>query len=285
VEAVRNPRLIAYLLLNRDRPLERTEVAFTLWPDSSDAQALTNLRRELHALRRALPDADQLLAVERRTIRWLPDGPFHLDVAAFEDAVNHAQQGGVDSLRAAVAMYRGDLLPGVYDDWIEPHRDRLRATMIKTLDALATGLEERREYRAAMEQLSRLVAIDPLAESRYQALMRVAALVGDRTAGLRAYHACVSALRDELGVEPSQETLNAYQRLVTLDPSQVPARAGADVPARPGLVGRDTEWTALVDAWNRADRGALTLALAQVVGHRGGMADHLRRGVVPARIC
>ena len=206
---------------------------------SSDAQALTNLRRELHALRRALPDPERLLAIERRTIRWRPDGPFHLDVAAFEEAVEHAAGGGVDALRAAVALYRGDLLPGVYDDWIEPHRDHLRTRMIETLDALATGLEDRREYRAAMEQLNRLVAIDPLTESRYQALMRVAALVGDRPAGLRAYHACVSALRDELGIDPSRETLDAYQRLVTLHASDVRAGAGLVVPALPELVGRD----------------------------------------------
>ena len=263
VEAVRNPRLIAYLLLNRDRPLERTEVAFTLWPDSGDAQALTNLRRELHVLRHALPDAERLLAIERRTIRWRPDGPFRLDVAAFEEAVEHAAGGGVDGLRAAIAIYRGDLLPGVYDDWIQPYRDQLRTKMLETLDALATGLEERREYRAAMEQLRRLLAIDPLAESRYQALMRVAALAGDRTAGLRAYHACVSALRDDLGIEPSRETLNAYQRLVTLDVSQLRARVGPDAHAQPGLVGRDPEWKALVDGWNRAVNGALTLALIQ----------------------
>src|SRR6266508_4109562 len=132
VEAVRNPRLIAYLLLNRDRPIERAEVAFALWPESSDAQALTNLRRELHALRRALPDAERLLAVERRTIQWRPDGPFQLDVAAFEDAVEHAADGGVDALRAAVAAYRGDLMPAIYDDWIEPHPDHLRTMMLRT---------------------------------------------------------------------------------------------------------------------------------------------------------
>lgn len=263
VDTVRNPRLIAYLLLNRDRPLERTEVAFTLWPDSSDAQALTNLRRELLALRRAVPDADRLLAIERRTIRWQPDGPFRLDVALFEDAVEHAGEGGVDGLRAAVAMYRGELLPGVYDDWIEPYRDHLRTRMLETLDALAAGLEDRREYRAAMEQLSRLVTIDPLGESRYRALMRVAALAGDRTAGLRAYHACASALRDELAVEPSPETLAAYQRLVMLDMPQVSARAGSGVPAQPELVGRDVEWKALVDGWNGAVEGGLTLALIQ----------------------
>ncbi len=253
IDAVRNPRLIAYLLLNRDRPIERTEVAFTLWPDSSDAQALTNLRRELHALRRALPNAERLLAIERRTIQWRPDASFHLDVAAFEEAVEHAAGSGVDELRAAVAMYRGDLLPGVYDDWIQPHRDRLRTRMVETLDLLAAGLEHRREYRAAMEQLRRLVAIDPLTESRYQGLMRVAALAGDRTAGLRAYHACVSALRDELGIEPSRETLerlSAARRM--LDVSQLQARAGSDVPVQPELVGRDPEWMTLVDGWNRA---------------------------------
>jgi DNA-binding SARP family transcriptional activator/tetratricopeptide (TPR) repeat protein len=260
---VRNPRLLVYLLLNRDRPLERTEVAFTLWPDSSDAQALTNLRRELHALRRTLPDADGLLAVERRTIRWRPDGPFHLDVAAFEDAVARAAEGGVDALRTAVAMYRGDLLPGVYDDWMAPHRDHLRTMMLRTLEALASSLEDRREYRAAMQELSRLVAIDPLAESRYQALMRVAALVGDRTAGLRAYHACVSALRDELGVAPSRETVAAYQRLVRLDVSEVPSRSGSAVLTQPDLVGRVSEWKALVEGWNRTADGALTLALIQ----------------------
>ena len=263
IDAVRNPRLLAYLLLNRDRAIERTEVAFTLWPDSSDAQALTNLRRELHALRRGLPNAERLLAIERRTIRWRPDGSFHLDIAAFEDAVERAAGGGVGELRSAVALYRGDLLPGVYDDWIQPHRDRLRMKMVETLDALAAGLEDRREYRAAMEQLRRLVAIDPLDESRYQALMRVAAFVGDRTAGLRAYHACASALRDELGIEPSRETLDAYQRLRTLEMSQLQAPAASGVPVQPELVGRDPEWKALVDGWNAAPSGALTLVLIE----------------------
>ena len=263
IDAVRNPRLLAYLLLNRDRAIERTEVAFTLWPDSSDAQALTNLRRELHALRRGLPNAERLLAIERRTIRWRPDGSFHLDIAAFEDAVERAAGGGVGELRSAVALYRGDLLPGVYDDWIQPHRDRLRMKMIETLDALAAGLEDRREYRAAMEQLHRLVAIDPLDESRYQALMRVAAFVGDRTAGLRAYHACASALRDELGIEPSRETLDAYQRLRTLEMSQLQAPAASGVPVQPELVGRDPEWKALVHGWNAAPSGALTLVLIE----------------------
>ena len=63
VGGVRNPRLVAYLLLHRDRPRTRDEVAFALWPDSGDGQALTNLRRELHILRYALPEPNRLLDI------------------------------------------------------------------------------------------------------------------------------------------------------------------------------------------------------------------------------
>ena len=246
IDAVRNPRLLAYLLLNRDRAIERTEVAFTLWPDSSDAQALTNLRRELHALRRALPNAERLLAIERRTIRWRPDGSFHLDVAAFEEAVEHAAGGGVDELRAAVALYRGDLLPGVYDDWIQPHRDRLRTKMVETLDALAAGLEDRREYRAAMEQLRRLVAIDPLdrvpisgAHACCRPRSEIARRACARTTPASA-RCATSSGSSRVGRRSS-----AYQRLRTLEMSQLQARAGSGRagPARAGRPGPGVEGT------------------------------------------
>lgn len=53
--------LLAYLVLNRDTPQPRQRLADLFWPDSKDAQARTNLRRELHTLRRLLPDAASTL--------------------------------------------------------------------------------------------------------------------------------------------------------------------------------------------------------------------------------
>jgi DNA-binding SARP family transcriptional activator len=69
-----NAALLAYLLLNRDQPISRTRLAFLLWPDASESEAITNLRRALHTLRRALPapsdpSRDYVLA-NRQTIRW-----------------------------------------------------------------------------------------------------------------------------------------------------------------------------------------------------------------------
>ena len=46
--------LVAFLAAHAGSPQLRQRIAGLFWPDSTDAQALTNLRRELHHLRNAL---------------------------------------------------------------------------------------------------------------------------------------------------------------------------------------------------------------------------------------
>lgn len=47
LDKTRWQELIAYLVLQRLAPVSRAQVAFTLWPDTREAQALTNLRNLL----------------------------------------------------------------------------------------------------------------------------------------------------------------------------------------------------------------------------------------------
>ena len=75
LDSARAESLLAYLLLHRDAPQPRQRLAFLLWPGSSEGQAQTNLRKVLHTLRRALPDADRLIEIGPRTLRWRPDAP------------------------------------------------------------------------------------------------------------------------------------------------------------------------------------------------------------------
>src|SRR5438270_8964049 len=46
--------LLACVILNSPTPQSRELLAFTMWPDSEEAQARTNLRQLLHHLRHAL---------------------------------------------------------------------------------------------------------------------------------------------------------------------------------------------------------------------------------------
>ncbi|MEP7358350.1 MAG: 6-hydroxy-D-nicotine oxidase, partial [Anaerolineales bacterium] len=137
IQTVNQPRLqslLAYLLLHRQFPQSRQHLAFTFWPELPESSARNNLRQLLHQLRHALPEAAQWLRADVNTVQWLADGPFQLDVAEFDGAASAAFAAESSSDRRAVSralqqaanLYLGDLLPGCYDDWIAPERERLR---------------------------------------------------------------------------------------------------------------------------------------------------------------
>jgi DNA-binding SARP family transcriptional activator len=103
--SVSSPRLqalLAYLALHRHTPQPRRYMAFQLWPDSSEEQARTNLRKLLHMLRKGLPKADRFLYIDGQMLQWRLDAPFALDVADFENAVTQADSAA--SLREAVDL-------------------------------------------------------------------------------------------------------------------------------------------------------------------------------------
>lgn len=181
LEALRLQSLLARLVLHSEAPQARRHLAFTFWPDSSESQALTNLRRELHNLRQALPDPDQFLQVETKTLRWRPEAPYTLDVADFEQAIATADRvrpTESDSnirniLTAAVELYKGELLPGCYDDWIMPERERLHQKYLAALDQVSEVLQAQGNYRTAIRYAQRLLREDPLSEEGYRRLMQL----------------------------------------------------------------------------------------------------------------
>ena len=267
VTAIHSPRLhslLGYLLLHRDTPQLRQHLAFTFWPDSSEAQARNNLRQILHELRHALPDAERFLVADTRIAGWRRDASFELDVAAFESAVSEAAAAHDETreklaLERAVALYRGDLLPGCYDTWIEGDRERLRRLRRHALARLAELLESAREYRGAIACLEQVLQDEPTDEEACRQLMRVMAVSGDRPGALRVFRDHVAVLRRELGVEPGAELRQAQQAL--LRDEEQPAPAGPAPDAGPPLVGRNREWQVLLDAFRAASAGPPGFAL------------------------
>ncbi len=260
--------LLAYLLLNRHTPQSRQSIAFRFWPNSTEKQSRTNLRRLLYSLRQALPQSDHYLQITTETLYWRSGSPYVLDVAQFETYAAKSQDDGSQSgahltISELDTLYAGDLLPGFYEEWILEERERLRTLFASSLTKLAAQYEAERDYGAAVAAARRLLILDALQESSYRLLMHLHLLNDDRAAALTVYHRCATTLREELGVDPSPLTEEIYLRVlqVTKDAevTALPVQAYASFP----LIGRHREWGRLQRAWQQAQKGQPTLCLIQ----------------------
>ena len=75
--------LVAFLVCHAGVPQPRQRISGLLWPESTDAQALTNLRRELHHLRQIMGD-EPSLAVTAKELGWRDTTTCQADVRVFD---------------------------------------------------------------------------------------------------------------------------------------------------------------------------------------------------------
>jgi DNA-binding SARP family transcriptional activator len=257
----RQQQLIAFLLLHaRNAPIPRQRVAGSLWPESTDAQALTNLRRELHHLRETWPRLDALVDAGTRTLAFHAEPRVTVDLTEFDAAAEQGLAGERAALERAARLYKGDLLPDCPSDWIEGARETLRQRARTVLVRLVAALENERAFGDAIEHAQQLCRLDPLDEEAWCALMRCHARRGDRATALHLYQQCAALLKKELGIQPSAATRMTYREILDVDEAS-PATPASPRPAVFPLVGRQAEWNALVGAWHVADAGHPRVAL------------------------
>ena len=79
--------LLAYLVLNNGKAIDRRQLAFTIWTRASEQAARRNLRQYLHRLRRSLEAIDpngRLIQTTGNPVRFNPPDGCTIDVTAFE---------------------------------------------------------------------------------------------------------------------------------------------------------------------------------------------------------
>ncbi|MDX1934727.1 MAG: AAA family ATPase [Capsulimonadales bacterium] len=130
------------LFLHRFHP--RETVIELLWPETDPDAGRLRLRQELHALRRQLEPAgippNTVLIATRFGLKLNPD-MVQTDVGQLERAVQRSRQSDpaerVRLLFPLVGGQRpGDLLPGLYDDWVLRERERLAALVDTAFELL-----------------------------------------------------------------------------------------------------------------------------------------------------
>jgi DNA-binding SARP family transcriptional activator/tetratricopeptide (TPR) repeat protein len=265
--------LVAFLAAHAGAPQSRQRIAGTFWPESTDAQALTNLRRELHNLRQIL-GRDGSLVVTSRDLCWCDSDTCRVDLRVFttaRSAALAADAAGDDAgvlvhAAAAVECYKGDLLPGVYDEWLLELRSGLDRQCADLCDLLAAVGARAGDMLGAVQAARRRIQLQPLEDTGYRTLMLLQADLGDRAGAVSTYHHCASVLECELGVSPAPVTRQAFQRLITDGAPPSASLLEAEPAPRSGvaaarLVGRSRELALLGQLWRNAASGVPELAV------------------------
>lgn len=250
----RSAALLAHLALQRE-PVPRERLAAVFWPESTQAQARTNLRKVLHRVRTRVPVAEQCLEITQRSAGWRRDASRVVDVHRFEELLG-GEDPDPDALREAVGLYRGDLMEGLTEPWVDHERDRLHAIYHEALHTLAHHCEDEGDLAAAVIWARRAADAEPLREESYRQLMRLHARRGERALAVGVYHDLSTTLERELGVPPSAATRSAYAALLPRG-----TRTPEGAPAQGRFVGRRRERAGLDAAWTAALGGSARLVL------------------------
>jgi DNA-binding SARP family transcriptional activator len=226
--------LLAYLAYYRSRLHPREVLIDLFWPESEVAPGRQNLSQSLSSLRHQLeppgvPPGSVLIA-DRHSVGFNPDA-IRTDAAEFEAALRAAVDlvalDRIESLAAAIDLYKGPLLPGYYDDWIIPEQERLADPYFGAVHELACRVDEEGAVGRAIDYARRAVAPDPLREDAQRDLIRLLAAAGQPAAALRQYGELEELLRQEVGGSPSADTRRLAQQIE----ARMAASGGVSAPA------------------------------------------------------
>jgi DNA-binding SARP family transcriptional activator len=235
--------LFCYLVLQRDRPHPRETLLDLFWRNSPVAQARRSMRQALWQLQSTLaafrpPPIDRFILASTEWIQVNPNAKLHTDVATFERAFNpvkatpgdHLSEQQACALERAVELYQGDLLEGWYQDWCLFERERLQNMFLAMLDKLMCYCDAQQIYDTGLGYGEQALRHDYSDERTHRRMMRLHYRSGNRAAALHQYQRCVAALRDELGVLPTERTKALYEQ-IRVDAVDIPDRP----PASPTL--------------------------------------------------
>lgn len=212
-------RLLQFFIVHRRSPVPRDVIIDSLWPDASPEAAYRDFRVALKALRDVLEPGRSRYSESPFLLREgscyglrTPENLW-LDVEEFEGLIRKAQEAPnpVFLYLEALELYKGDFMQEcLYEDWCARERERLQVLFLEAGSRAARHFLNQKDYQRCLFWCRQILQTDPGHEESYRIMMEAHLAQGQKSLAVRVFQSCRYALEEELGVEPSEETLALY---------------------------------------------------------------------------
>jgi DNA-binding SARP family transcriptional activator len=214
--------LFAYLLYHHSKPIHREKLMAQFWGDNTPSSARNSLNVAIHTIRKhfhKICPHQEIILYHRETYVLNPELDILTDIDQFihywqwgrEIEARQGLNSAMGAYNKAVALYRGDLLEDMlYEEWCESERDSAMEIYLLTLDRMSSFFLNECSYTATINLCKKILEKDDCLEDGHRRLIVCYDRLGMRDKAIRQYHKCARILKNELSVEPSDETKKIF---------------------------------------------------------------------------
>lgn len=193
--------------------INRATVGGVLWSLSTEAQARTNLRQALSAIRKAMGPLASNLANQSDTLTFSRSG-VNLDIDLLAKSPSAFSDADLTVLLDAEEFLNGmSMNEELFEEWLADRRSHYRRKLQDVLEREGRLRIDLYDFAAAERIATKLIALDNFNEAAHRLRMLALEGCGEVATALRHFESMKVLLRSELGVAPGAETSDLAMRL------------------------------------------------------------------------
>lgn len=205
--------VLAFLSLSKGRPVQRRDLAQSLWPDHDLSAALTNLRTAIHRARKALGGIESVVAdgdVLRLDVEYIDTDLLEAERLHRTFLLASNQSDGIAALAQEWDIRKRRLLEGWDFEWVEAFRGAAEVAATDVASDLAKHLEANGDPERASSVWRELLDRTPHHAEALQHAIRLEYQTHGKARALEVANLAVKSYRTDLGIEMPQ----SLQRII-----------------------------------------------------------------------
>ena len=210
-------RDLLFLFLAHPEGLSKEEVGEIMWQELSPAELKLRFKNAIYRMRHAI--GSEAVHFQDNYYQFNRSIDYEYDVQNFLNATNLAREEKnsdkqIDAYKTAIGFYQGPYLLDMDYSWVMPDRQKFHELAIRNMLDLTRLLIRNQRYEEGLTYCRKALQEDPCNEDIHRLSMEIYSLMGNKAAVSRQYQQCLSVLKDEIGVPPSEATVSLYKTLM-----------------------------------------------------------------------